>query len=356
MLKSLWHLLKRTCVCLLLLELVAWCTLECWGRPEYGYYASYMNGYKYDPYMAYHPATYPIYSGRQIGPSVVILGGSTAAGVGPVNGEDAYYRVMERSLNAHGKSIHLENYAAPGLVSRQEHAAYETYIFPRSPPRLLISLTSFNDLYFYLFRTLPIGNHEFNYAFEKVFRSGYPDPPGWKERVANFARRTNLYGLYFKAIKPDAFIQLSSLIPDPFQPNFSTPIPEDRIQAVAKNFLDAVLATALLAQNRGTKYLVILQPVIYYGGQIDPRPNAFFSNVKELERWINDVKVRKPEYDRFYTLVLAGLKKFKKSGLLDYLDYRSAVSGAVFLDTVHFNEAASKELGEKIAEQVSARL
>jgi hypothetical protein len=78
--------------------------------------------------------------------------------------------------------------------------------------------------------------------------------------------------------------------------------------------------------------------------------------VERLQRWVADVGNRKPEYDAFYAIVLGGLEKMKKEGLLDYIDYRSLLKGAVFRDPVHFNEEASRILGIKMAADLARRL
>lgn len=351
----LWWYITAVVSIFILVESLAWVCLEFTKRPEYSYYASYMNGYHYHPYMAYHPEYYPVYKSMEEGkaPRVILTGGSTAAGIGASNINSTFFRVMENRLASEGKKISLENYAAPGLVSNQENAAYKNFIFSSKAPRLLISLTSFNDIYFYLFRPLPIGNHEFNYAFDKVFRGGYPDPPAIKERLANFARKTNFYAVFHQLIAPANMpIRLSSYIFDPEQPNLVDPLPAGRVEKAAQNFLDNALSTALMAKHRGTKYLVVLQPIIYYSGDIQHAPNQWFAEVEKLQDWIKQVGGRKKEYDQFYSLVLAGLAKMKREGLLDYLDYRTALRGDVYLDPVHFNDEANRLLGEKMAKDV----
>jgi hypothetical protein len=356
--KYFWWLFSTVATICVIMEAASWCLLELRGRPEFTYYASYMNGYLYHPYMAYHPEVYPIYQAPNslaAAPSVVLLGGSTAAGVGPRDGKNAFFRVMEERLAARGTPIFLRNYAAPGLVSSQEEAAYKYYVFPETRKNVIVALTSFNDIYFYLFRTLPVGNHEFNYAFEKVFRNGYPDPPDWKGRLSNFARRTYIFGI-LHSVWSQGPIQLSSLIYDPHQPNFSEPVSEKTIRKAADNFLNNSLALALLARERGGKYLVVLQPIIFYSGQIERKQNAGFSRVADLEKWVHEVGVRKPEYDHFFALILDGLRRMKSKGLLDYLDFRAALHGEVFLDPVHFNDQASRDFGLKLADELARRL
>lgn len=362
--KYLWIVFSATVALLFLLEASAWLMLEAAGvKPKYSYYASYMNSYKYHPYMAYHPDHYPVYlspqnTGTKSAPTVVLLGGSTAAGVGPRDQSQNYFLVMERALAEAGHRIDLQNFAAPGLVSNQEHAAYEYYLFPRAQaPRLLLSLTSFNDIYFYLFRPLKVGNHEFNYAFETVFKSGYPPPEKFSDRAANAFRRSSLYYLLQCVTgRGNDEIRLSSVIFDPNQPNFDEKISDEKIQSVANNFLSNVLATALLAKSRGTKYLVVIQPMVFYGGAIERKPNEWFSTVEALSSWVTQTGLRKPDYDRFFRLVFAGLEDMKKKGLVDYLDYRAFLQGDVFLDPVHFNEVGSRALGEKMAKDIAARL
>jgi hypothetical protein len=162
-----------------------------------------------------------------------------------------------------------------------------------------------------------------------------------------------VYGLFFQQIMPPGTpIRLSSYIYDPQQPNMRDPLPDGVIERAADNFLANALSTALMAKNKGTKYLVVLQPIVYYSGDIQRAPNEWFASVELLEKWIRDVGFRKKEYDRFYGIVLAGLAKMKKQGLLDYLDYRGALSGNVYLDPVHFNDEANKALGLKLAADV----
>ena len=126
-------------------EASCWLLLEGIGPPKYTYYASYMNDYKYHPYMAFHPEVYPVYQSKKSGKQLVILGGSTAAGVGPAHQEDSFFRVMENEL-----SLSLKNFAAPGYVSNQEQAAYKNFVFSHSP-EMVLTLTSFNDIYFISF-------------------------------------------------------------------------------------------------------------------------------------------------------------------------------------------------------------
>ncbi|AGH96560.1 SGNH/GDSL hydrolase family protein [Pseudobdellovibrio exovorus] len=346
---------------LVLMELLASLSFLYIKKPDHIYNYSYMTSYDYDPYLGFRAYPYPMYGQMdRLNPkSIVLLGGSTANGVGVVDRERAFFRYLEDDLKAKwGSETNLINLGVPGYVSNQESASYKNYIFNKKIiPQVIISLTGFNDAYFYLFRTLPIGNHEFNYAFELVFKKGYPDPDKTSEKVKNFVRKSNIFTLYHvmtSKTKPASPIQLSSDIHDPFQTTLEGPSSQ-LIQEVADNFLNNVLATALLANKKGSKYVVVLQPNYYYGGELTVIENEWYGNMDDLHRWIEDVRRREEAFEHFYSLVLKGLIEFKKQGLLDYLDYRGilADAGPVYKDPVHFNEHASEILGRELARELA---
>lgn len=325
------------------------------GSPEYVYHADYMNGYKYDPYIAFRSAKFPMYGNRESTDrsAIYITGGSTAAGVGVHNFEQMYFRLLEKHLMESKllKAHQMVNFAVPGYVSSQESGVYKNWIFnvPK-PPRFVISLTGFNDVYFYLFRTLPVGNHEFNYAIDLVFRKGYPPPNSKVDQFKNFIRRTSMYGLQHRLLAPnEPAIRLASDIFDPEQPKME-PTSSDIVREAATNFLNNCKATGLLAKHQGTEFIVLLQPIYYYGGELSHGPNEWFSEFSKLEKWISDVSRQKAAYDEFFKIVLAGLADLKRQGILDYWDYRDKLksAGPVYLDPVHFDEKGSESLADAL--------
>ncbi|MCE3010011.1 MAG: SGNH/GDSL hydrolase family protein [Proteobacteria bacterium] len=329
-------------------------------RPPIAYFSSYMNGYNYHPYVAFHPKFHPIYGTTTKSSherKIAILGGSTAAGVGVPDFDKKYFKVLENRLKE--KSTSIVNFAVPGYVSNQEHATYKNFLYNRPhPPDIVLSLTSFNDIYFYLFRTLPVGNHEFNYAFDLIFRQGYPPPEKLAEQALNVFRKSATYGFIYKVMNPSIDplknpIILSSIIFDPTQPNGEIPT-EERLSAVVNNFLGNIRATAILAKSEGTRYIVALQPIYYYGGRLQQGQNEWFHNHKDLERWIKDVGVQKAAYDRFFSQVIPELKKMRSQNLINFFDYRDLLkdSGEVYLDPVHFNEVGAEALAGQMAKDL----
>ena len=345
---------------LLIAETAAWIFFFVKEKPEYVYQYSYMNGYVYDPYIAFRMAHFPAFgnSAAMNSDSIVITGGSTAVGVGIQHIEKMYFTVLEQSLihTHHLPSVQIVNYGVPGFVSNQEAGAYKEYIFGKNiAPKLVISFTSFNDLYFYLFRSLNVGNHEFSYAIDYVFRRGYPDPHSVIEQLRNWVRKTNLFAFqhYFRHREVNGIrepIRLSSDFQEPYQAKLE-PTSEETILKAANNFLDNCLATGLLASKRGTRFVVLLQPNYFYGGELTISENEWFKTIPDLQKWIDSVGRQKPAYDKFYELVIKGLSRQKKEGILDFLDYRDKLkdAGPVFLDPVHFNSVGSKIVGESLA-------
>lgn len=357
--KTTMLVLLNTVVLLILFEISAAVFFIRNPRPDVVYQYSYLTGYKYDAYIGFTSPMFPFYgSPKTAKPAVVITGGSTAAGVGVVDPQFSYYRVLERNLIS-AKLIgpnQMFNFAVPGYVSNQESATYKFHIFNLPhPPKVVISFTGFNDLYFYLFRTMDVGDHEFGFAMDYIFRKGYPSASQLSERLRNFMRSTRMYGLFHYFSHPHRSdssvepIRLSSDLKVPYQPTREEPT-EEKIQIAAKNFLDNCLSTSLLARSKGTTFVVLLQPNYYYGGTLTVQENEWFHTVPDLENWINSVKLHQISYDKFYNLVLNGLKGYKKQGLLDYLDYRALLkdAGPVYLDPVHFNVKGSKMVAEKM--------
>jgi len=356
--KSFLFVLLNTFVLLIAAEMAADLFFKNKKRPEVVYQYSYLTGYNYNAYTGFTSANFPFYGGKSDKVSIAITGGSTAAGVGVPDPQFSYYRVLEKNLIE--KNIippgSLANFAVPGFVSNQESATYKFHIFNMPvAPKVVISFTAFNDLYFYLFRTMPVGDHEFGFAIDYVFRKGYPSAKLISERLKNFFRKTALYGIFHYNGRPKNEngevepIRLSSDFDVPYQPEPKEPS-DERIKLAAKNFLDNCLATGILAKSKGTKFVVLLQPNYYYGGLLTVNENEWFHTVPDLENWINSVKVHQVSYDKFYNLVIEGLKNYKKQGYLDFWDYRDILkdSGPLYLDPVHFNVKGSRIVAERI--------
>jgi hypothetical protein len=348
-------------------EAIAWLVLLKVGTPEYVYHADYMNGYKYDPYIAFRSQQFPLYGNRNGTDSsaIYITGGSTAIGVGVRNLENSYYRILENHLIESKliKPNQMVNLGVPGFVSSQESGVYKNWIFnvPKAP-RFVIAFTGFNDAYFYLHRTLPVGNHEFSYAIDLVFRKGYPPPNSKVEQIKNYIRRTSVYALQHRLFSPGGLeghqpIQLASDIFDPEQFKVE-PTGSAVIKEAAANFLDNCKATGLLAKYQGTQFIVLLQPVYYYGGELSHGPNEWFSDFSKLELWIAEAGRKRAEYDEFYQFVLAGLSDLKRQGILDYWDYRDKLkaAGPVYLDPVHFDEKGSNYIAEAMYKDLQEKI
>lgn len=343
----------------LFLNLIVSAKFKIFGhRPEYAYHTGYMNGYKYHPYVAFTTGHFPNYGNpleidRK---SFVISGGSTAAGVGASSGESMYFRILEKKLQAKGLIKNILNYAVPGYVSNQEQAIYKNYIWGlEKAPGTFLSLTSFNDMYFYLFRPLKAGNHEFSYAFDLVFRKGYPDPDSVFQIILNEFRKTALYAQFYLWLHPGIEIEknpilLSSIIRDPYQPK-PDPTSNEVIIEAARNFLNNVEATGILAKSRGTKYIVVIQPNYYYGGQLSHGKNEWFDAFEKLQKWIDQVGQQKAAYDSFFDLILKGMAPMQKAGIVQVLDMRASLkdAGPVFLDPVHFDDRGSEIFAQKLA-------
>jgi lysophospholipase L1-like esterase len=355
-----WWLCASVAFIMILLECAAWLWLAIAGRPAYSYLDSQRSGYLYHSYVGFQPAQMPGYQTHPIaGPAnLVILGGSTAAGVGPRSFDDAYFTRIREKFGRERKYFQLSNYAVPGYVSSQESAAYLNFIFPAGSPRLVVSITGFNDLHFYIRCGFPVGSHEFESAFAEVFRSGYPEPKGLAERWRNAGRKTNLYSIYHRLTQPPgAPIVLSSDFTMTIREELQTrTFYREQAKLAADNFLRNAEAIALLTKRRGSRYLVVLQPVVFYGGEIRREPNEWYPTAESLEKSVAWEGRPKEHYDEFYSLVLAGLGKMKKEGLLDYLDYRAVLSGSVFLDPVHFDEKGSAQFAEILGEELRRRL
>ena len=358
--KSAFLICALSVLCLVILECLASLALSFVKKqPEHVYQYSYMTNYVYDPYVAFRMHNFPAYGNLNTSDksSVVITGGSTAVGVGVHNWDKMYFNLLDKNLRKLNliNDNQMINYGVPGYVSNQEAAVYREYIFDRIPaPKALISFTSFNDIYFYLFRTLDIGNHEFSYSIDLVFRKGYPDPDAFTDRIKNFVRKSNIFTLGYAFFGPKIDgepvpIRLASDIHDPYQ---ARPEPRELavIQKAAKNFLDNCLSVAVLAKYRGTKYIVLIQPTYYYGGELTVKENQWFNEMSKLEHWIQDVARQKQAYDKFFEIVFAGLAEYKKQGLLDYWDYRDILkeAGPVYLDPVHYNETGSEIVANKM--------
>lgn len=359
--KSLFMIMSFTFVVLLLVELMAWGGFFFIPKPEHVYHYSYMNSYVYDPHLAFRVKEYPAYGSFQNAnaSSVFIIGGSTAGGVGVVRWDEAFYRILENNLIARGQmdGNRLINLAVPGYVSSQEAAVYKKYIFSQPvAPRAVVALTSFNDIYFYLFRTLDIGNHEFGNALDTLFRKGYPPPKKVSDKIRNMVRKTNVFMLFHaltakrdeqEAVPP---IGLASDFDDPTFSSSPDPIASARIEAAAQHFLENCLATGILAKHRGTRFIVVIQPNYYYGGELTVVENEWFANMPELHRWISAVESKKEAYDQFYEIVIKGLQDYQKKGYLQFKDYRTLLknAGPVYKDPVHFNELGSKILGDQL--------
>lgn len=348
---------------IVIFEVLSWLAFFLIKKPEYAYHSSYMNGYIYHPYIGFRTSHYPIYGdiAKSDSSAIYITGGSTAAGVGVSDLEKKYFKLLEDNLIKDKviKDKQIVNLAVPGFVSNQEAAVYKNYIFNLPvAPKVVLSFTSFNDIYFYLFRTLEVGSHEFSYEIDLVFRKGYPPPDSDVEKIRNFVRATNLYKLVYSIVNKRADgamppILLSSNIFNPYQSKHE-PVDISIIKKAANNFLENCLSTALLAKHRGTKFVVMLQPTYYYGGELTVKQNEWFDEMTKLNRWIQDVGMQKKAYDKFYDLVLAGLQNYKRQGLLDYLDYRDKLksAGPVYLDPVHYNERGSELLAKFLSEDL----
>lgn len=354
-------IISLTVIALIALELLAWSAFFFLKRPEHVYHYSYMNSYIYDPHLAFRVKEYPTYGAFENADatSVFIIGGSTAGGVGVVRWDEAFYRILENNLIARGEMTtkKLINLAVPGYVSSQEAAVYKKHIFSQPvAPRAVVALTSFNDIYFYLFRSLDIGNHEFGNALDTLFRKGYPPPKSTSDKIRNVVRKTHLFMLFHVLSSPKDehnSVPPIGLASDFDDPTFSTPpesIAGGRIETAAKHFLENCLATGLLAKHRGTRFVVVIQPNYYYGGELTVAENEWYANMSDLHRWIDAVEVKKEAYDKFYEIVLKGLQEYQKKGYLHYRDYRSLLknAGPVYKDPVHFNEVGSKILGDQL--------
>ena len=351
----------------LVFELTAGVFFKFAPAPEHVYQYSYLTGYNYDAYVAFKSHNFPAYGAQKDinSKSLVILGGSTAVGVGSVDPEKRYFVKMQNFFkkNTEYGFNNIVNYAVPGYVSNQESITYKNFVFPNpSSPKLVVSLTTFNDLYFYLFRSLDVGDHEFSYAMDYIFKKGYPDPTNKNEKIRNAVRRTNIYSVihYLTQKQPDGSvppIRISSDFQDPRQRRMGH-ASDDLVQATAEHFLTNVLSTALLTKSKGTKYLVILQPNYLYGGELTLENNEWFDNMPALQKWIEEIEFQKPAYDRFYQIVISRLQKYKNQGLLDYLDYRDLLknSGPAFADPVHFNDLGAKFFAEQLLRDINTKV
>ena len=337
------------------------------GAPEYVYHAGYMNGYKFDPYLGIRSYQFPRYGDRSSSDSsaIYITGGSTAIGVGVRHFENAYFRLLENHL-VESKLLmpgQMVNLAVPGYVSTQESGVYKNWIFNvHQAPRFVISFTGFNDAYFYLFRPLPVGNMEFNYALDLVFRTGFPPPKSKMDQFKNFIRETNVFGLQYRlfglgGLENGKGIQIASDIFDPEQPKPERTSPQV-VKEAATNFLDNCKATGILARFQGTQFIVLLQPIYYYGGELSHGPNEWFSDFAKLEKWIGDVSRQKAAYDEFFQIVLTGLEDLKRQGILDYWDYRDKLkaAGPVYLDPVHFDEKGSVYIADAMYKDLEKKI
>lgn len=349
--------IKYTILVLFLIEFLAFLSSFIYSQPTRVYQYSYLTGYQYDPYVGFSSPRFPFYGDvdKVTNNTIVITGGSTAAGIGVTNPDKSYFKVLEKNLKQ--KKIisdhEIINYAVPGFVSTQEAFTYKYNIFNlKKAPRALLSFTSFNDIYFYLFREMPLDFHEFSYSMDVLYKHGYPSPESSVEKLKNKVRESYTFGVVAKALKLAAdgkYITLSSSFFDPYQPK-----PEEHsnefIQAVVDNFVQNSLQTALLAKEKGTRYILVIQPNYYYGGQLTVENNEWFPKMEELNRWISEVGADKTSYDKFYNLVKLQLADMQKNGLVYLLDYRELLkdSGPVYLDPVHYNEYGSELVAKQL--------
>ena len=338
---------------LIVMEIFAAFTFNFIEKPKLLFQQLDSSGYAYEPYIGFRSNTFPIYGeGDAIdSKSLVILGSSAAAGVGTKELDSKYYVLLDNYFkkNPDFGFSNIVNYAVPGFVSIQEALTFRNYIFMNEKkPRLVISITGFNDTYFYLFRELNVGDHEFQYPLKIIFQSGYESTLNLIPSLKNLIRKTNIFALVHRLTTASSDesvppIYLFSSVIDPKHRRMSQ-AKEEVIKKSAAHFLSNILSTALLAKSKNIKYYVILQPNYLYGGALTLQDNEWFSDMPKLMQWVSDYEFQKPAYDEFFFLIVEGLKKYEKDGIIYFSDYRSLFKEAVptYHDPVHFNKDGSK--------------
>lgn len=308
--------------------------------PTYKY--DYFSNIQYQPYFGYSDAEYDFSRILQNinSETVVILGSDMAK-------KNIDLTLLEKNLNKNLK-MNIVNIANEGYVSNQEAGLYANKIFKLKPaPRVLIQLSSYNDFENYIVRDMPMMSHKYSNEMLYVFQRGFPASNSFLTKISNWIKKTETYREYNLKYNNGDLINIKTsfnIDNQIIQPTNNS----EKIKLAAENFINNCYTTALLAKYRKTKYVVILQPNLLYGGSLDSKSQK--GMLLESENSIKLMALHKTNMDIYYGKVLEGLEKLSKQKLLDYIDYREIFidADASFLSLDKLNKNGSNSLTKKI--------
>ena len=265
---------------------------------------------------------------------ILILGGSTAWGMGASSNEKTVASTLESQLNSSSRnySYRVMNGAYPGWQSRQELIALMEF-YAEFDPDLIIAVTGWNDMFVLTTGQDPDRQMRTESRMLAKAVKESLQPMSTMYAVRKFAGSLGIRRLVIHFREK---MRLAS------PPSSTVSYDADNARRIIPGVVDRYITMANFAKRHGAKLMIAIQPDIYTTGKtltqeeesVSDRYTAKFVNIEE-------------SYPDYRADFLHGLRTQITDNdvvVLDLIGVFDSVSDPVFLDDCHFNDRGYKQI------------
>lgn len=273
---------------------------------------------------------------------ILILGGSTAWGLGASSNEKTVAGVLESQLNSRSgnHTYRVMNGAYPGWQSRQELTALMEY-YDEFDPDLVIAITGWNDVY-----VLTSGEDpdlqmrkESGMLAKAVTESLQPMSTTYALR-----KLAGSLGIWRLVVHFREKMHLAS------PPSVKVSYNADNARRIIPGMVDRYLTMANFAKRHGAKLIIAVQPDIY-----TTEKSLTQEEVSVRDRYTNKFVNIEEAYPNYRADFLHELRTQIADDEAEVMDLRGvfdSVSDPVFLDHCHFNDSGYKQIASLLHNRI----
>jgi lysophospholipase L1-like esterase len=274
---------------------------------------------------------------------ILILGGSTAWGMGASSNENTVAGALESQLNSSSgnHTYRVMNGAYPGWQSRQELTALMEY-HDEFDPDLIIAITGWNDVY-----VLTSGEDpdlqmrkESGMLAKAVTESLQPMPTMYAVR-----KLAGSLGIWRLVVHFREKMHLAS------PPSVKVSYDADNARRIIPGMVDRYLTMANFAKRHGAKLMLAIQPDIYTTGKTLTQEEESVSK-RYTDKFVN-IENAYPEYRADFLDELRTQITDNGAVVVDLSGVFDAVTDPVFLDHCHFNDTGYKQIASMLHDRIN---
>jgi lysophospholipase L1-like esterase len=273
---------------------------------------------------------------------ILILGGSTAWGLGASSNENTVAGTLESQLNnsSGGVAYRVMNGAYPGWQSRQELTALMEY-YDEFDPDLIIAITGWNDVYVLTSGEDPdLQMRKESGMLAKAVTESL-QPMSTLHAARKFAGSLGIWRLvvHFREKR-----HLAS------PPSVKVSYDADNARRIIPGMVDRYLTMANFAKRHGAKLILAVQPDIYTTGKTLTQEEESVSK-RYTDKFVN-IENAYPEYRADFLDELRTQITGNDVVVLDLIGVFDNVSYPVFLDHCHFNDRGYQQIASLLHDRI----